>query len=146
MAEQTLPELPRTRRQKIQAFLRHYADTCRVTMACELAGIGRQTHYNWLATDPEYVKAFGEAKCLAADYIEAEMVRRGVDGWNEDVFYQGAKCGTVTRYSDGLLMLLARGMMPDKYGPVRSEITGPTALVQAKIEVVFVKPDEPQES
>jgi hypothetical protein len=47
----------------------------------------------------------------------------------------------VRRYDSGLMQLLLRGMMPDKYGMQRAEISGPQGEpIQAKIEVVFVKP------
>jgi|SRR5215472_5387798 len=134
---------PRTRKAKIQAFLAAYAETCRVTLASKAAGIGIRTHYFWLERDPEYAKAFDETRCLAADYVEAECIRRAVDGWTEDVHYQGQKCGEVRRYSDGLMMLLLKGLKPDVYGIQRTEVTGAMGTpMQARIEVVFVRPGE----
>src|SRR5215831_1440150 len=63
-------------------------------------------------------------------------------GWEEDVFYQGAKCGTVTRYDSGLMQLLLKGFLPEKYGN-KTEISGPQgAPVQARIEIVFVRPGD----
>ena len=51
------------------------------------------------------------------------------------------QCGTVTRYDGGLMQFLLRGMMPERYG-AKTELTGPQgAPIQAKIEVVFVKPE-----
>jgi hypothetical protein len=69
-------------------------------------------------------------------------IERAGEGWLEDVYYQGGVCGQVRRFDSGLLQFLLRGMMPEKYGS-KTEISGPQgAPMQAKIEVVFVKPDE----
>jgi hypothetical protein len=133
--------LPRTRKQKIEAFLAEYAVTARISLAAQKAGVRRGDHYKWLEKDPDYVQAFEHVKRLAADYVQAEIVRRAVDGYDEDVFYQGQKCGTIKRYSDGLMILLAKGMMPEMYGTQKTEISGPQGQpVQAKIEVVFIRP------
>jgi hypothetical protein len=67
---------------------------------------------------------------------------RAGEGWLEPVYYQGSVCGDVRRFDSGLMQFLLRGMMQEKYG-ARQEISGPQgAPLQAKIEVVFVRPDD----
>jgi hypothetical protein len=129
----------RTTKDKIKDFLQAYSDTANVVRAAKLARIHRSIHYRWLE-HAGYAKAFDARRRQAADYLEGEAVVRASEGWLEPVYYQGAKCGSVRRYSDGLMMLLLRGMLPEKYGN-KTEITGPQGTpMQAKIEVVFVKP------
>lgn len=47
--------------KKQQQFLDHYRRMRNIGRACEAAIIGRQTHYNWLASDPDYAQRFKEA-------------------------------------------------------------------------------------
>lgn len=73
-------------------------------------------------------------------------MERATKGWLEPVFYQGARCGSVRRFDGSLLQFLLRGMLPEKYGH-KTEISGPEGQpLQAKIEVVFVKPDDSSSS
>ena len=86
------------------------------------AGCDRRTHYDWLHTDSAYAAAFEQAKAMACDRIEQEIHRRGVEGWDEPVYHGGQQVGVVRRYSDTLLIFLAKGMMPAKYRD-RHEVT-----------------------
>jgi hypothetical protein len=142
MAKRKKPEDPRSSFEKRKAFLGHWSDTFSVSRAAELAGIDRSEHYRWFRKDKKYAAAFKRRKETAADYLESEAIDRAGAGWLEPVYYQGAPCGEVRRFDSGLIQFLLRGMMPEKYG-ARTEISGPAgAPVQAKIEVVFVKPGD----
>ena len=133
----------RTTNERKRAMLEAYAETCNIVGAARAARIERKTHYLWLGKDAGYAEAFKKRRQSAADYLESVAVERATNGWLEPVFYQGKKCGSVRRFSDGLLQLLLRGMMPERYGAQKAEISGPGGdPIQAKIEVVFVKPGE----
>jgi hypothetical protein len=135
------PKDERSTNEKMHAMVKAYAETCNVVRSASLAGITRNTHYRWLEKCPKYAAVFQKTKLAAAEYIESECVDRATRGWLEPVYYQGARCGSVRRFDGGLAQFLLRGMLPEKYGH-KTEITGPQgAPVQAKIEVVFVKPD-----
>ena len=45
-----------------RAFLAAFRETGNVRLACEVAGVGRSSHYRWLEKDPEYREAFELAK------------------------------------------------------------------------------------
>jgi hypothetical protein len=131
---------PPETKEKIQAFFAAYAATCNIVGAARKAGISRTSHYRWLAK-PNYREAFTRAQHLAREYLESELVKRATKGWTEPIFYQGAQCGTVRRFDGATGMALLRGMWPEKYGTQRQEISGPQGTpIQAKIEVVFVRP------
>lgn len=124
---------------RMSAFLKAYSETCNLLQAAKRAGIERRTHYFWLEK-PRYAAEFAQCKRLAADYLESEAVRRAAKGWLEPVMYQGTQVSTVRRYDGGLMQFLLRGMMPEKYG-ARTEVSGPQGKpIEARIEVVFVKP------
>src|SRR2546422_1875861 len=132
----------RSTNEKMHAMVKAYAETCNVVRSASLAGITRRTHYRWLEKCPRYAAVFQKTRLAAAEYLESECVDRATRGWLEPVFYQGAKCGTVRRFDGGLAQFLLRGMMPEKYG-AKTEISGPQGQpVQAKIEVVFVRPGQ----
>jgi hypothetical protein len=123
-------------------FLEAYADTFCISRAADIAKVSRNSHHRWFRESPNYAAAFEKRKKAAASYLEAECITRAGDGYLDPVFYQGAPCGEVRRYDSGLAQFLLRGMMPEKYGS-KTEISGPQgAPMQAKIEVVFVKPGE----
>jgi hypothetical protein len=63
----------------------------------------------------DYADRFREAEQEAADVLEAEAVRRAVQGVDEAVYFQGEQVGTRRRYSDLLLIFLLKGMRPDKF-------------------------------
>ncbi len=62
------------------AFLSAYAHTLNVTAAAKVAGIGRETHYEWMKVDPTYPERFDAARVQAVKRAEAEAYRRAVDG------------------------------------------------------------------
>lgn len=96
-------------------FLAAFADAGTVTTACQIAGVSRQTHYNWLAEDPDYAEAFAEAREQLVESLESEAVRRAREGVAEPVFQGGQQVGTVRKYSDTLLIFLLKANRPDKY-------------------------------
>lgn len=98
-----------------RAFIAAYAETGTIVQAAEIAGIDRQTHYDWSASDPDYVKACQDAYIQSGERLEQEARRRAVQGVQKPVFYKGEKCGAVTEYSDTLLIFLLKGAMPEKY-------------------------------
>src|SRR5205807_601275 len=53
------------------------------------------------------------ADAAANAHIEAEIRRRAMEGWDEPVYQQGARVGTVRKYSDTLLIFYAKRRMPE---------------------------------
>ncbi len=69
---------PRIVDSKQRAFLAAFRETGNVRLACEVAKVGRSSHYRWLGMHPEYREAFELAKLQAADVLEDEAHRRAV--------------------------------------------------------------------
>ena len=109
---------------KQRAFLAAYMRVANVSRAAELAEIDRTSHYVWKQEDEEYRAAFEAAKELACEALEDEAIRRARDGVEEQVWFQGAVCGTVRKYSDTLLIFLLKGAKPEKYRDnVKSDVS-----------------------
>lgn len=128
---------------KKRRVLQHYVNTGgQVGKSCRLAGISHQTHYNWLAADPDYAAAYALAQERSLDVIEQEIIRRGVKGFKEPIIYQGKVTGHVRRYSDNLLMFLAKRRDP-LYRDNPQLALGLKAAGDVKISLSIPRPDEP---
>lgn len=111
--------------EKAIAFLAVLSETCNVGKACEGAGIGRATAYEWREDDPDFAEAWDKALKIGVTALEDEAHRRGFDGVDEPVFHQGSQCGTVRKYSDTLAIFLLKAHAPEKYREnSRMELTG----------------------
>lgn len=139
---------------KKHAFLAAYVRTASVTKAARAARIERQLHYRWLLDDPEYPKQFEGAQREAAQVLEDEAIRRAHEGTLKPLVYKGRfsyktrpkkdadgnlvkindrvqmeEYGAplaIREYSDGMMMFLLRGFLPNKYKENASlELSGP---------------------
>ena len=73
------------------------------------------------------------------DAVEAEIRRRGVEGWDEPVFQGGKRVGVIRRYSDRMLEILAKAHRPKFRENTRVEVSGPAGgPVQATVTMVDV--------
>lgn len=106
------------RHNKKRAYLRALVECGgNVSRACEVAQIDRSTPYTtqW-REDAQFQQLLRLARDMAADHLEAEMIRRAYDGVEEPVgFYRGAPSAVVRRYSDTLLIFALKGARPEKY-------------------------------
>ena len=105
-----------------QHFLEVLAKCGNVTAAAAAAGVARCVPYEHRKTDDAFAKAWEEAEEVAADRLEAEAGRRGVEGVEEPVIslgkvVQGADGEPliIRRYSDTVLLALLRAHRPEKY-------------------------------
>ncbi len=103
-------------------FLEALAETGNVTLAARAAGISRARVYELRGLDPAFAAAWEDAEQIAADRLEAEARRRGVDGVPEPVVSGGrhvvGEDGNplyVQKYSDPLLLALLRAHRPEKF-------------------------------
>lgn len=96
-------------------FLEQYRELGSVERACKATGISRARHNRWLELDIEYAIAFEDAIQDAADAMEREADRRAIQGVEKPVFYKGQVCGSITEYSDTLLIFRLKALRPDMY-------------------------------
>ena len=117
---------PRNRKKQQTEFLEKLEKLANVTQACRFAKVSRRTIYNWLDTDPDFKVKYDESVKIAVDLLEDEAVRRAYAGTKEPVFQGGKKVGTITKYSDTLLIFLLKKRKPDIYKDViHTEVSAP---------------------
>ena len=121
----TLPERLSIERRRL--FLRAFAVRGIVLEGCRAAGVSRGAVEHWKSSSEWFYELYQIAIEEAADRIEAEAMRRAVDGYDEPVIYQGMPTSvtdpvtgeqrmlTVRKYSDALMALVLKGARPEKY-------------------------------
>jgi len=102
------------------AFLLAYARGGIVGEACQKVGISRTTVYAWREGDEQFAARFEQGRLEADDVVRAEIHRRAIEGVEEPVYRNGVAVVTaqgtpitVRKYSDVLLIFLAKSRMPE---------------------------------
>jgi hypothetical protein len=98
-----------------QRFLEVLRATCNVSEAARACGISRRTAYDHRDAGPDFASAWDDAEQEAADALEREAWRRGVEGVDHPIMYRGRVVARSTVYSDRLLELLLKAHRPAKY-------------------------------
>lgn len=106
---------PRQSGHQKKAFIEHFRSHGNISKTCRAIRLNRSTVYEWQETDEQFLHDFRQAEIEATETMEAEAHRRAVEGTEKPVFHQGAVCGTVTEYSDTLLIFMLKARAPDKY-------------------------------
>ena len=100
----------------MEIFLNTFAQTGNLMLSCRAANIGRSAIYDYLERNVDgFANRYADAEKEACEALEAEAYRRGVQGVEEPVHYQGERVDTIRKYSDTLLIFLMKGRMPYKY-------------------------------
>lgn len=72
-----------------------------VSTACQIVGISRRTHYDWLNADEEYKKAVSEIENVALDFAESKLFKNIEKAKEASIFFylktKGKKRGYVER-------------------------------------------------
>lgn len=119
-------------RSKKECFLDAFALSANVMLAAREAGVHRSTVYEWLEHDELFALAFNQAKEHAKDVIRAEIYRRAVQGWDEEVYQLAKFAGTMRKYSDTLLIFHAKMLMPEYREKQQIELSGSLDITGAK--------------
>ena len=109
-----------TRQRAREDFLAALRQQPNITLAAQAANLSRQTMYEWREKDAAFAADWDAALEEGIDLAEAEMWRRGIEGWDEPVFGRVAKdrdgeIGTVRKHSDAMLTLALKAHRPEKF-------------------------------
>ena len=82
------------------AFLKAFSVHGVLKKSAEVANIGRQTHYDWMAGDEDYRAKFRSLRYAVCQMIEDALVERLAFGWDEAVFNGGKLVGYKKRFDN----------------------------------------------
>lgn len=103
---------------------------------------GRQVD-QLLASNPDFLDDYLEARGRGREEIRAEIRRRAIDGWDEPVFHNGQEVGAVRKYDSRLLIAMARANLPEYRDLTTVEIGGvgggPVRVVQVGVQLADVR-------
>ena len=94
------------------AFIEALRATGNVTRAAQYAGRSRNQAYHVRQHSEHFAAQWREALEEGSDLLEAEARRRAVTGIDKPVYYKGKVVGSITKYSDRLLMFLLKAHDP----------------------------------
>jgi hypothetical protein len=115
---------PEDKIKRMAVFLAAISRRPVLRFACAAAGIGRGAALSWKKKYPIFSELWDQAQNHGIDQLEEEAWRRGHDGYDKPVIYQGEITDTYKEYSDRCLEIMLRGCRPEKFKE-RSEISGP---------------------
>ena len=114
-------------RGRKEAFLTALRTTGSLRAAARLASPGSRSSEGPHSTfrmamqrDPEFAAAAQAALDDAIGHLEAEAMRRAVNGYQRPIYQKGELVGHETVYSDNMLLTLLRARVPDVYSERRS--------------------------
>ena len=116
---------------KVPTYLDELARTGRKLASMAKAKLRPAAVTELRKADPEFQALEAEALQRYGELLEQEAHRRGVEGWDEPVFFKGDVCGHVRRHSDRLLELALKKNVPewrDKLS-VDAKLTGGVLVV-----------------
>lgn len=98
-----------------RTFLVALAETGIIGHACARAGWTYAIARGLRKTDAAFAQMWDDAVEFAADSAEAEAFRRGVHGFERDVYFKGEVVGKETVFSDRLLESILKARRPEKF-------------------------------
>jgi hypothetical protein len=99
-----------------EVFIGAFAVTGVVKSGLDAANIARSTYYYWLENDPSFAERVEEAREEYHDTVRLQVQSFAMEGFTEELSYQGRKTGDTTRkYSDGLIQFWTRSRMPREF-------------------------------
>lgn len=143
MATNELSDIQKRRRNfltthKENAIVKSLSEIGHFEAACSEHGISPKTMRLHMAKNPELKERVENARDMACVNILKEIKRRGQDGYDEPIFYQGRIVGYKRVYSDTLLQRQAEAMMPELFSrKTRVDVThhdDSSSALKAKLE------------
>lgn len=91
------------------------ANKGQVSHAAQAIGMHRQRAYEHREQDESFAREWDEIVERTTEEMEREAMRRGMEGIDKPVYYQGELVDTLREYSDTLLIFLLKSRRPEKY-------------------------------
>lgn len=111
--------------KKQEEFLEALRQIPNVSRACRLINISRPVMYEAKLANSSFAEEWEDALDQGIEAMEAEAMRRAVEGIDKPIFYQGDEVALLREYSDTLMIFLLKAHRPEKYQDrIKQEIGG----------------------
>lgn len=100
---------------QLALYLVNLSQTGQHRKACVASGVAPLAIQLMRRRDKEFNEACVEARKLAVLELADEVFRRGFEGVEETIYFQGEPCGTKINYSDAAAFKMLEAEMPDKF-------------------------------
>ena len=98
-----------------QQFIDKLQELKGVGLACKAIGYSRRQVYRERNNEPEFRDAWDEAWEHVVDELEASVMSRAINGYEEPVFHKGEEVGTRIKHDPILGIFMLKKNRPDKY-------------------------------
>lgn len=98
--------------ERKEMFLKQVSLCGQIVASCRAIGVAPATVKNHRAADNVFDQRVKDAVDLYRDWIDAEIRRRGFEGVEKPVFYQGQVVGWIKEFSDQLALAHAKAHDP----------------------------------
>ena len=115
-----------------------------VKRACEYADIDLSNPWKWLKKDEQFAILYKEQLERSTALLEAEAIKRAIEGELEEVYYEGEVVGTRMKKSDRLLEVLLKARKPE-YKEGFTQNVGVWNDADGKMQINFNIPRPPKE-
>ena len=107
------------------------ADSGNVSLACEKSGISRSQAYEYRKKDATLRELWDAVIEMVVDACESELLRRGMTGVLEPVFYQGVNVAEIRKYDTTALLAYLNARAKNRgYGREVKIMGDPDAPIQ----------------
>ena len=86
-----------------------------ISDACLVVGIGRTTAYRHKDDDDAFSKEWDQCMEANSDDLEASALKRAIEGYERDVFFQGMKVGTQRVHETALTIYMLKCLRPERF-------------------------------
>lgn len=128
---------PKYNREQWKRYLRYLSVTGAKYKSAAKADISKGRVERIIKADPRRAVEEDEALVKYLEKLESEADRRGVEGFDQDVYYEGEVVGQQKKFSDPLLMFRMKALHPERYRE-RTEVKHDGA---ATTNVTVILPD-----
>ncbi len=125
-------------------FLRAFRECGVVERAARKAGIAKNTHYNWLASNETYREAFELCRINVCDQIERALAKRLIEGWDEPVYQGGELVGKKRKFDNATALRYLERISPKFKPSSEMEVNG--TLENGALPIIFHLPSNGREA
>ena len=125
-------------------WLLAFTQNGKIRGSCEQTGVKEMTIYKDWFKDPEFQEYFKIAELAHLNRMAEEADRRGIDGVDKGIYWQGERVATEKQYSDNLLMFRMKKLDPAYRDSNQVDVNLKTENVKTIVIKLVKRQDAPE--